>query len=313
MRAKLLFVLVSLALLLILTGSSFAQFGSLSGRVTDEATEEPIIMAAVTLSGIYGVWFTDTAGYYFCDSIPSGAYWVTVYANGYFPETYPDSVIVFAGENTPDIDFALTPTGGGSGSISGRVTDEVTGHPIAGAVIGLSDLDCDCVWFTDSTGHYVCDHIPPGAYLVYTSAAGYYPEAYPESVIVIGGQNTPDIDFALTPLGETGSISGWVTDEETGLPLPMAHVGAQGQGGTPGGGFAWTDTSGYYLIQNLAAGQYQVGVHKDGYGDEIYPELVTVEEGQNTPEVNFALTFIGGPEPGSLSGRVTDEQTGHPI
>jgi len=312
MRATLLSVVVGLTLMLILPVSSLAQFGSLSGTVTDEATVDPIAGAAITLSGLYCVWYTDAQGQYFCDSIPSGAYWVTAYAEGYFPETYPESVIVFPGENTPDIDFALTYTGGGTGSISGRVTDEVTGLAIAGATIGLSNLDCDCVWYTDSAGYYVCDHIPPGLYLVFASAAGYHPETYPDSVMVIAGQDTPNIDFVLTPLGETGSISGWVTDEETGGPLPMAHVWAYDSiAGCAGS--AWSDTSGYYFISNLLSGHYVVAVHKDGYQDEVYPELVPVEEGQNTPEINFALTPLGGPEFGSISGRVTDQQTGHPI
>ncbi|KPK76427.1 MAG: hypothetical protein AMJ89_04195, partial [candidate division Zixibacteria bacterium SM23_73] len=220
-----------------------------------------------------------------CDSIPAGAYLVTAYATGYYQETYPESVIVVEGQNTPDIDFALTPIGG-VGSISGMVTDEVTGRPIVGAGITLSDLDC--MWFTDSTGYYICDNVPVGVYEVDASAAGYYPETYPDSVGVIEGQNAPNIDFALTPTGEFGSISGRVTDEVTGLPLPMAHVLAYDS--TFCAGDAWTDTGGYYLIQNLSATQYIVAAHKAGYEDEVYPESVTVEEGQNTPDIDFALT-----------------------
>jgi len=289
-----------------LTPLGAPEFGSISGRVTDEQTGLPIIMAEITITGIYCIWYTDTAGYYFCDSLPPGSYLVNAQKEGYIPETYPDSVIVMPGENSPGIDFALTPIGG-VGSISGMVTDEVTGRPIVGAGITLSDLDC--IWFTDSTGYYICDNVPVGVYEVSASAAGYYPETYPDSVGVIEGQNTPNIDFALTPMGEMGSISGQVTDEETDLPLPMAHVLAYDS--TFCAGDAWTDTAGYYLIQNLVAGQYIVGVHKDGYEDEIYPESVTVEEGQNTPDIDFALTPIG--EYGSISGRVTDEETGLPI
>ena len=286
------------------------EFGSVSGRVTDEVSGYPIEEAAITLSGIYCVWYTDSTGYYMCDNIPPGAYEVNAYATGYYQETYPESVVVVEGQNTPDIDFALTPTGGGTGSISGMVTDEVTGRPIVGAGITLSDLDCDCMWFTDSTGHYICDYVPPGVYEVYASANGYYPETYPESVIVVEGQNTPHIDFALTPIAEYGSISGQVIDEQTGLPIIMARLRAIGLDNWCYGE-AWSDTGGWYGIQHLCPGIYQVVASKEGYAPEVYPDSVIVVAGQNTPNINFALTPIT--EYGSISGMVTDEETGYSI
>lgn len=310
MRGKLLIVLLSLTFLVVFPVLSFAQFGSVSGRVTDEVSGNPIVGAAITLSGIYCVWYTDTSGYYTCDSVPDGAYIVNAYATGYFPETYPESVTVIEGQNTPNIDFALTSTGGGTGSISGMVTDEVTGRPIVGAGITLSDLDCDCMWFTDSTGHYICDYVPPGVYEVYASAAGYYPETYPESVIVVAGQNTPHIDFALTPIAEYGSISGQVTDEQTGLPIIMARLRAIGLDDSCYGE-AWSDTGGWYGIQHLCPGIYQVVASKEGYAPEVYPDSVIVVAGQNTSDIDFALSPIA--EYGSISGMVIDEETGYPI
>ncbi|KPK99750.1 MAG: hypothetical protein AMJ91_06485 [candidate division Zixibacteria bacterium SM23_73_3] len=310
MRAKLLIALLSLTFFVAFSGLAFAQFGSISGSVTDETTGQPITGAAITLSGIYCVWYTDTSGYYTCDSVPAGAYIVNAYATGYFPQTYPDSVIVIQGQNTPHIDFALTPTGGGTGSISGRVTDEVTGLPIAGAGITLSDLDCDCVWFTDSTGHYICDYLPPGVYEVYASAAGYHPETYPESVIVVEGQNTPNIDFALTPVAEYGLITGQVIDEQTGLPIIMARLRAIGLD-NPCFGEAFSDTGGWYGILHLCPGIYQVVASKEGYAPEVYPDSVIVVAGENTQHIDFALAPIS--EYGSISGMVIDEETGFPI
>jgi protocatechuate 3,4-dioxygenase beta subunit len=317
MKAKLLIVLLSLAFLVIFPGLSLAQFGSISGRVTDEVTGLPIIGAHVRAMGDTcpgggcGGAMTDSSGFYMIPHLHPGAYLVSASAYGYEDEVYPDSVIVVAGQNTPNIDFALTPVSGGTGSISGRVTDEATGLPIIGEEIRLSGM-CHNVWYTDTSGLYTCDNVPPGIYLVSAHAIGYYPETYPDSVQVIEGQNTPNIDFALTPWGGTGSISGRVTDEETGLPIPMAHVWTYGDSGHPCcGGETWTDTAGYYLIQNLAPRQYTVGVHKCGYQASVYPESVTVYEGQNTPNIDFALTPIG--EPGSISGTITDAQTGEPI
>jgi len=295
-----------------LTPFSSPGFGSISGRVTDEVTGYPIPGAAITLGEIYGVWYTDSAGHYVCDSIPVGGYWVTAYATGYQEETYPESVIVFEGENTPDIDFALAPTGSPEyGSISGRVTDQVTGLPIIGAHLLATGLDTYCfgeAW-SDSSGYYIIEDLCVGIWQVQASKPGYHTQIYPDTVSVVEGQTTPDIDFALTPAGEMGSISGRVTDEATGIGLPMAHVLVYDS--THLAGHAWTDTAGLYLVQDLRAGQYIVAVQKDGYEDEVYPESVIVNEGQNTPNIDFALTALI--RNGSISGRVIDQNTSLPI
>jgi large repetitive protein len=320
MKGKLFLILLSLTFLLVIPGLALAQYGSISGTVTDAQTGLPIMGAHVMARGDTchgggcGGDMTDSAGFYMIQNLRHGAYLVIASANGYVEEVYPDSVIVVAGQNTPNIDFALTPSGGGgTGSISGRVTDEVTGNPIVMAEIRLSGM-CYNVWYTDSAGFYMTDTVPVGVYIVTANAMGYYSETYPDSVVVIDGQNTPNINFALIPMGGggTGSISGTVTDGETGLPISMAHVVAYGDSGHHCGGYAaWTDSAGYYTIQNVAAGQYYVGAHKCGYQDQVYPGMVTVVAGQNTPNIDFALTPMG--ETGSISGTVTDQVTGEPI
>ena len=66
MKRNLLIGFLSLALLLVFSGTSFAQFGSISGRVTDDSTGLPIMGAHVwakadtTQPGGYGFDFTDS-------------------------------------------------------------------------------------------------------------------------------------------------------------------------------------------------------------------------------------------------------------
>lgn len=289
------------------------EYGSISGRVTDEETGLPIVMAQITITGIYGVWHTDTAGYYFCDNLPPGEYFVHAGKAGYVPETYPDSVIVFAGQNTPDIDFALAPMAE-HGSISGQITDEETGLPIIMARIRAigSDNPCYGEAWSDTGGWYAITSLCAGTYQVVASKEGYAPETYPGSVTVLPGENTPGIDFALTPISEYGSISGLVTDEETGAHISSAHLTATGLDNWCFAE-AWSDTDGYYIFPHLCPGLYSVDAHKIGYMHETYPGSVLVVAGENTPDIDFALTPVGGPEPGSISGRVTDEETGLPL
>jgi len=318
MKGKLLVLLLSLSFLLVLPGLVLAQYGTISGLVTDAQTGLPITGAHVLAMGIdcHASGWSDSNGFYTIPHLQPGAYVVRASAFGYQEQIYPDSIIVMAGQNTPDIDFALTPgSSGGTGSISGRVTDEVTNNPIIMAEIRLSGM-CQSVWYTDTAGYYTCTNVEVGFYQVMAYAAGYDPETYPIPVEVVDGQNTPNIDFALAPEGSgggTGSISGTVTDAETGLPIAMAHVWAHGDSGHHHceGGEAWTDSIGYYIIQNLEVGQYSVGACKSGYQNELYPELVSVNEGQTTPNIDFALSPLG--EPGSISGTIIDVVTGLPI
>ncbi|MGB8656771.1 MAG: carboxypeptidase regulatory-like domain-containing protein [Candidatus Zixiibacteriota bacterium] len=318
MKGKLIVVLLSLTLLAVISGPASAQFGSVSGRVTDGATGLPIMAAHVhtvgdSCHGGCGGAMTDSTGYYNIQHLRPGIYLVVASAFGYQEQVFPDSIQVLPGQDTPNIDFALTPAGGGAGSISGRVTDGVTGLPIVGAAVMPNGMH-PIASYTDSAGYYTCANLPPGFYQVNAHAPGYHPEMYPTPVEVISGQNTPNIDFALAPEGGagTGSISGRVTDSQTGLPIPMAHVWAYGDTNYYCcGGEGWTDTAGYYVMQHLTPGQYRVGVHKCGYQNAVYPQPVTVVAGQETPDIDFALVSMG--EPGSISGSVADQQTGQPI
>jgi len=177
------------------------EFGSISGRVTDEETGLPIVMAEITITGLYCIWYTDTSGYYLCDSLPPDCYQVNARKDGYIPETYPDSVVVVAGENSPNIDFALT-AAGELGSISGMVTDKETGLPIVMAHLVALGLDnwCFAEAWSDTAGLYAMQNVCPGIYSVSASHEGYAQETYPESVFVAAGENTGGIDFALVPV-----------------------------------------------------------------------------------------------------------------
>ncbi len=88
--------------------------------------------------------------------------------------------------------FALS-FAAGTGSISGVVTDSVTGNPIVGARVSVMRGGYA---ITNQNGEYTIENLRPGSYQVKASAAGFSPKIYPEPVVVIEGQITPNINFA---------------------------------------------------------------------------------------------------------------------
>ena len=80
--------------------------------------------------------------------------------------------------------------------------------------------------------------------------------------------------------GITGTLSGTVIDKETKKALPGAQIVVEGT--TTG---AMADKSGFYMIQNLPAGTYDVGVHMIGYSK------VTIKDVQINLDLNTTLNF----------------------
>jgi hypothetical protein len=60
---------------------------------------------------------------------------------------------------------------------------------------------------TGANGHYEISGLQPGNYLVSALASGYAPSIYPETVVVVHGQTTANIDFALQAGRATSSGS----------------------------------------------------------------------------------------------------------
>jgi hypothetical protein len=131
--------------------------------------------------------------------------------------------------------------------------------------------------------------------------------------------------LAGTAMAQTGTLTGTVTDADTGLTIDHALVVARGEGGCPGGGdgpgggghggggghqppaYAYTDASGAYAFPELPAGTYRVTCGKPGY---VRVEVeVVIEDGQTITQ-DFALEPMAY---GSVGGTVTDAVSFLPI
>ena len=165
--------------------------GSISGSVVEVGGGTPVVGAVVTAKDFgtgeaAGTAVTDDDGNYAIGGLQSGDYEVEANAadQGFVPQCFQDDdrcqaptpVAVIFGVNTRNIDFFLLVGGG----IAGRVTDEISGAPIAGYRVRADLLDgggnvvSSFTGFSDAEGFYDISLIPPGDYKVEADQA---PEA----------------------------------------------------------------------------------------------------------------------------------------
>jgi len=201
--------------------------GKLSGHVTLEADGSPLGGALIQVGDFItgrviakGRALDD--GSYLIERLPSGYFWVYADAPhkaviGEFYNDKPtldqaDPVLIQAGHETRDIDFALAQ----GGSISGRVGGEV--GPLLPAIEWLLGIKVDGLRWADNRpigraetgpdGYYRIRSLPADTYRVYAydPRGRYVPEYYdnvtqPEQatkVPVVAGQDTPEINFILS-------------------------------------------------------------------------------------------------------------------
>ena len=327
--------------------------GLITGTVTNAGSGAPVEGVTVYVHDSGGSFVsnavTTPAGTYTLTGLLAGTYYLrTVNTLGYVDEVYNNlpclggscpaitsgtALGVVAGEARTGIDFALAQ----AGSVSGTVTNASTTAALPGVsvfVYNSSNLQLAGTT-TNGAGQYTIGSLPAGTYYVKTyNSAGYIDELYNNipcplgscpntgtgtGVAVSGGVTTNGINIALTP-GST--ISGFVTDASSGLPLANGFVYFYSSGGTFLGSAAVA--AGAYSRTLLQGGTYYLKTGNSlGYIDEVYNDLpciagvcpaitagsgVTVAAGATASGVNFALAHGS-----SISGTVVAKGSESPL
>lgn len=194
-------VVTSAALQLFVDGFQAGTWGA-NYRVTLNGTRAPVLETLINhldQTGPVGNLITVQVPTNLLDAVRSGQLDILI-----------DDPATGAGDGF-GIDFAkllINPAvGAGGGVISGRVTDQASGLPVPGAMVGLSSGDST---LTDSTGAYSITNVPNGLSLVSISHEGYQSQS--QVAGVVNGQSA-SLDFVLVPLAPTLAVSsagaGW--------------------------------------------------------------------------------------------------------
>ena len=105
-------------------------------------------------------------------------------------------------------------------------------------------------------------------------------------------------------LQEVGSVFGFVTDAQH-LPLDSTRVELAGESGIE----AYTNSAGYYMLADLAPGNYNLVITRMGYGSFNKPIRIT---SGNKIELNVALDATET-SPGKISGIVVNYINNTPL
>jgi hypothetical protein len=172
-------------------------------------------------------------------------------------------------------------------SVTGRVTNRVTGAPILRAHVRLThwaEKGQTYGALTDDKGKYTFAQLPAGKYSFTADATGFeasgpIPGENVDSLELRDGDRRGDVDIALIPWG---AISGRVVDAE-GHPLQGIQVAALGLDGFVSQQLS--DPRGEYRMPRLSPGRYRVRAAPEEL--HMPPEI----RSDGTAEMRYASTY----------------------
>jgi protocatechuate 3,4-dioxygenase beta subunit len=258
-----------------LTVSSAVNSGSLRGTVTD-LSGTPISGATVKVFDVNDnpIEHANTGGngQYTIANLPAGSYKVTAIETGYL---LPNAISVSIQENkTSTVNIVLTPDPEANLSvIYGIVRSNLGGVPLESATVTLFEETTPEQTLigsgvTNDRGQYIFGLIPPGDYHISVVKLGYLPNH--SATINVTTKEFIDSDLTLLADSQsnTGTISGFITDQITGNPVADAGVALYSITGTAPNEIETviattrTNAGGRYLFANVGPGKYLVKSNK---------------------------------------------------
>ncbi|MFA9466104.1 MAG: collagen binding domain-containing protein [Velocimicrobium sp.] len=249
-----------------LTPSPMATSGILSGTVTSGGIGLEGATVKVYDTNDNPIEHTNTGGngQFTIANLPVGSYKVTAIKNGYLlPLTTPITIqqnkttnVAIILISDPDMDFNL---------VFGIIRTTVGETPLESAVVSLysNTLPEPTLVITASTnvnGQYIFGLIPAGEYYISVSKLGYYTNQTALISMTTNEFVASDVSLIADSAANTGTISGFINELSTGLPIANAGValyfvvnGVETVVAT-----TRSNVSGKYLFVNVNPGTYLI-------------------------------------------------------
>lgn len=301
-------------------------FGAtISGRVTDAESGRPLANVEVRGENVLdrGPGANARAGddgRYILRGLAPGSYRILAEADeaAYIQQYYnnrlgwdsADVVVVRAAEVIEDFNFVLEI----GGTISGVVSDKVTGLPLQGVRIKSMSAEHNTESYanTDASGSYVLQGLAPGRHRIWTDdkPKNYILTFYRDVInwndadwITVNGKG--DVEGIDLSLEQGSSVSGRVLDAETGQPISGLNLRSRLINGNDNAR-ADTGLDGTYTMWGIPDGMHEIIVNGRGYIEE----RIDLEIDGRSVIGDFDISLTMG---GAVSGTVIDADTGFPL
>ena len=290
--------------------------GTLRGRVADADTGDPIRDFSVSWynrppggggrgfggggggplaagAGSQDVHSDD--GTFEVEGVPPGTWTVTAAAPGYRPADVA-GVEVAEAEVKEGVALGLHR----GGTVTGRVTDAVTGGPVANASVSFAAAGASPggglaspAATTDADGRFTLDNLPAGKSTITASQPDY--ETASKDV---DPSATPDVTIGL---GRGAEITGAVVAGSGGAAPSgvTVQLTPEGDTGGPGSQTTQADSGGAFHFDHLSAGRYRLSAQSKTA--TAAPQELVLADGQNMDGVQVPLAS-GAQLDGTVSG-----------
>jgi 5-hydroxyisourate hydrolase-like protein (transthyretin family) len=273
----------------------------ISGTVRDAYTGQPVAGATVRLEQgstiVYTFKYTVGDGYYHIEGVAPGTYRLVALESNHQNSFY--DVTLAACDNSTGANLSMVPLS----SISGVMTDAVTGQPISGGTVRLEQGSSIIYEFkyTGADGAYSINGVQPGTYRVVGLELSEHLNWF-QDYTFNAGQHL-NVNIVMTPT--TARISGVVRNNLTGQPIADATVRLE-QGSTIVYTFRYTASDGYYHFEGVAPGTYRLVALQSDFQNTFYDVVLNAGSNITGSDLNM-------PPLASISGVMIDKVTRQPV
>lgn len=307
-------ILVILSIVILSVTSSFAQYGSLKGKITEKGTNNAISEAYIHLvkDEKVTIVMSSNDGTYYIKDIPVGHYFISSYKGGYFGTRGMTELDIKKNEET-ELNLQLVLYLQKATIVSGKVTDNKTNEGIFGVYIILTQNELTSGANSAFDGTYKVTPFISGTAQVKAGDLGYF--SIIKTMEIKEGENLTldfklELDFTQSVFATTypysynndfdfndrkdtvllqyvavdtdinmPTISGKITDEDTYEKIIGANLIFSKNKECMAA--AKTNFYGMYEIKHIPAGIYDVSIF-DWNGYDSKNIIVEIKEGEDT-------------------------------